>query len=63
MVAQCSINVFRWIIIAVLVLMNPSLGVMLIGAVQHYLDCVLDDMNWSTAAFKKPTISCSIVLV
>lgn len=36
-------------LIDLLVLMNPSLGVLLIGAVQPYLDYVVADSHWSAA--------------
>ncbi|GMI84241.1 hypothetical protein HRI_002093400 [Hibiscus trionum] len=37
------------IIVVLLILMNPSLGVMLIGAVQPLLDCFVADFDWSAA--------------
>ncbi|WRX32896.1 hypothetical protein QQP08_025383 [Theobroma cacao] len=37
------------IVVVLLVLMNPSLGVMLIGAVQPFLDYFVADFDWSAA--------------
>ncbi|KAK9983656.1 hypothetical protein SO802_033181 [Lithocarpus litseifolius] len=36
-------------LIDLLVLMNPCLGVLLIGALQPYLDYVVADFHWSAA--------------
>jgi hypothetical protein len=36
-------------LIDLLIWMNPSLGVLLIGAVQPYLDYVVADSHWSAA--------------
>lgn len=36
-------------LIDLLVLMNPFLGVLLIGALQPYLDYVVADFHWSAA--------------
>lgn len=38
-----------FLFVVLLILMNPSLGVLLIGAVQPFLDYFVADFDWSAA--------------
>ncbi|MBA0603472.1 hypothetical protein Gorai_003615 [Gossypium raimondii] len=42
-------HLYWFLFVVLLILMNPSLGVLLIGAVQPFLDYFVADSDWSAA--------------
>ncbi|KAK8545167.1 hypothetical protein V6N12_026010 [Hibiscus sabdariffa] len=46
---SAALFLFMWDYCISIILMNPSFGVMLIGAVQPMLDCFVADFNWCAA--------------
>lgn len=46
-VPQCFTYIIMWGFLDLLVSMIPSVGALLIGAVQRALDCLVADIKWS----------------